>query len=243
MSIEIVILSGNVGTNDGLKDVGESQVCNLSLAVDNPRDKDKPIWHRLVCWNETAKIAAEYATKGREISVTGRVQERTYKKSDGTEGHATEIVVDKLYLDTFQLTVVKGNIGENRGLTTVGANATKKCEVSLAASSGKKDAPPNWFNVVFWGRTAEIAAEYATKGRQITVAGRISNQSYDKEDGTKGFRSELIGDQLILGRKPKEDAGAAAPAQQSAQQPAAQAAPAAAPAAASPDDLDSILDF
>lgn len=238
MSVEMVILQGNVGNNSGLRTVGanNSQVCDLTLAV-NQVGKEEPKWHDLVCWGKTAEIASKFCDKGREILVVGRIQKRPYEK-DGEKRVKVEIVVDELYLDTASVTVVKGRVGQNDGLRE--ANSGKKvCNITVAVDGRNKDNPPEWFRVSLWDKTAEIAAEYAEKGRMVTVIGRMQTRSYEK-NGEKKFSTELMGNQLILGRRPKPEGGAetgAHDSQAAASARPAQSAPAAATALAD-DDLD-----
>lgn len=79
-----------------------------------------------------------------------------------------------------------------------------------------------WHRVVCFGKTAEIARDYLSKGRQIYVEGRLRTRKYADKQGVERWVTEVICEQLkMLGRK---DDGAA-PAAPAAQRSAPEAAP------------------
>lgn len=47
-------------------------------------------------------------------------------------------------------------------------------------------------NIVVWGSTAEYMSKYAHKGMKIAIEGRIQTRDYDKSDGTKGYITEVV---------------------------------------------------
>ena len=81
---------------------------------------------------------------------------------------------------------------------------TKDPELRFAAGSGmaigrftvavnrqfKKDET-DFINCVAFGKTAETISQYLTKGRQIAVIGSIRTGSYDAQDGTKRYTTDV----------------------------------------------------
>ncbi|HOP07413.1 MAG TPA: single-stranded DNA-binding protein [candidate division Zixibacteria bacterium] len=57
---------------------------------------------------------------------------------------------------------------------------------------GQMQESTTWHNIVAWGRQAELAKEYLSKGREVYIEGRIQNRSYDDKDGNKRYISEVI---------------------------------------------------
>jgi single-strand DNA-binding protein len=49
-----------------------------------------------------------------------------------------------------------------------------------------------WHRVVLFGKNADTAEKFLRKGRLVHIEGRIQNRTFDKEDGTKGYISEII---------------------------------------------------
>ena len=59
--------------------------------------------------------------------------------------------------------------------------------------SGQKQEQTEWHQIVVWGRQAEIAGQYLTKGKQIYLEGRLQTRSWDdKQSGEKRYRTEVI---------------------------------------------------
>lgn len=54
----------------------------------------------------------------------------------------------------------------------------------------------DFINVVVWNKLAEHCANYLGKGRLIALEGRIQVRSYDAQDGTKRWATEVVGDDV-----------------------------------------------
>ena len=69
--------------------------------------------------------------------------------------------------------------------------------------NGQRQEQTEWHQIVCWGRQAEVAGQYLTKGKQIYVEGRLQTRSWDdKQTGEKRYRTEVICDNFqMLGSK------------------------------------------
>ena len=66
--------------------------------------------------------------------------------------------------------------------------------------NGAKQESTEFHNIVAFGRTAEVIAQYVKKGRPIFVEGRIQTRSWEgKEDGKKQYRTEIIVENFQFG--------------------------------------------
>ena len=65
----------------------------------------------------------------------------------------------------------------------------------------------DFFNIVVWGKIAENCANYLAKGRLAAIKGSIQNRSYDAQDGTKRYVTEIIADQVQFLEKAQENSG------------------------------------
>jgi single-strand DNA-binding protein len=64
---------------------------------------------------------------------------------------------------------------------------------------GQKQEQTEWHNIVCWGKQAEIAGQYLTKGKQIYVEGRLQTRSWeDKQSGEKKYRTEIVCDNFQM---------------------------------------------
>ena len=59
---------------------------------------------------------------------------------------------------------------------------------------GTRDA--DFINVVAWRKQAEVICNYFDKGNQIAIEGRLQIGSYDGQDGTKRFTTDVVLDQF-----------------------------------------------
>jgi single-strand DNA-binding protein len=76
---------------------------------------------------------------------------------------------------------------------------------------GEKVEEVTYLDVELWGRLAEIAGEYAKKGRSIFIEGRLRMDSWeDKQSGQKRNRLKVVGEGLqLLGSRPSGPSGSA----------------------------------
>lgn len=63
-----------------------------------------------------------------------------------------------------------------------------------AAADGKKEA--DFIPVVIWGKSAELAGNSLGKGQRVLVEGRVQIRSYDANDGSKRWVTEVIADRF-----------------------------------------------
>lgn len=66
-------------------------VANISVASDQRRRDDGPVYIDLVLWEGAAEAAAKHLVKGQAISFTGRLTTRLYDNRDGEKRMAVEV--------------------------------------------------------------------------------------------------------------------------------------------------------
>lgn len=120
--------------------------------------------------------------------------------------------------------ILVGNLGRDPEMRAL-PSGQQVANFSLATSRRYKDRDGNrkdeteWHNIVVYGKQAEIAGQYLTKGKMVFVEGRIQTRSWDdKESGKKQYKTEIICDNFqMLGSKGdgggggQRDSGASAP--------------------------------
>lgn len=67
---------------------------------------------------------------------------------------------------------------------------------TLAVPRPTRDKETDFIPCVCFGKTAELASTYLSKGKHCAVGGRIQTGSYDKKDGTKVYTTEVIADRV-----------------------------------------------
>lgn len=75
--------------------------------------------------------------------------------------------------------------------------AVATCSLAVDRRIKKEGQPEaDFINCVAFGKTAEVMAQYLSKGRLIGVSGSIRTGSYEAKDGTKRFTSDVIIDEF-----------------------------------------------
>ncbi len=76
-------------------------------------------------------------------------------------------------------------------------------EIGLAMNDRRKNAQGEWVDeavfvdVTLWGRTAEVASEYLSKGSPLFVEGRLKLDTWEK-DGEKKSKLRIVGERIQL---------------------------------------------
>ncbi len=116
-------------------------------------------------------------------------------------------------------------------------------DISLAINrvwnndQGQKQEETTFVDVTLWGRQAELAQQYLTKGRGVYIEGRLQMDSWDdKETGKKRTKLKVVGDNLQFlpdgrggnggGGAPPQQRSGGAPQQRSGPPQGGSAAPA-----------------
>ncbi|HUC02086.1 MAG TPA: single-stranded DNA-binding protein [Candidatus Paceibacterota bacterium] len=82
-----------------------------------------------------------------------------------------------------------------QSVTTIGV-ATNRTWTDKA---GQKQEQTEFHNVVLWGRQAEIAGQYLTKGAMILIEGRLQTRSWTDKNGQQRKTTEVMAERMQLG--------------------------------------------
>ena len=100
--------------------------------------------------------------------------------------------------------ILVGNLGADPETRyTAGGSAVTNVRLATTDAwkdkqSGEQQERTEWHRVVFWGRLAEIAAEYLRKGSQIYVEGRIQTRKWQGQDGQDRWSTEIVGNEMQM---------------------------------------------
>lgn len=103
-----------------------------------------------------------------------------------------------------------GNLGNAPEIRTL-ESGKKMARFSMATSEvyrnakGERITETQWHNLVAWGKLAEIAEKFLTKGKEVAVEGKLVSRSYNDKEGNKKYVTEIqVNEMLLLGTKPAE---------------------------------------
>ena len=110
---------------------------------------------------------------------------------------------------TINKVILIGNVTKDPFVRTTGGD--KKVATFTVATNryykntaGESVSEAEYTNCVAWGTLAERAEKSLVKGKLVYIEGRLKTRVFDKEDGTKLHKTEVVISQLIFLSK-KED--------------------------------------
>jgi single-strand DNA-binding protein len=65
-------------------------------------------------------------------------------------------------------------------------------------SSWVKQEQVEFHNIVLWWKLAEIAWEYLTKWKKIFIEWRLQTRTWEAQDGTKRYKTEIVWENMIM---------------------------------------------
>lgn len=143
-------------------------------------------------------------------------------------------------MSSYNRVILVGNVTRDPELRYL-QSGVAVAEIGMAVNEKRKGPTGEWIDevtwidVTLWGKTAEVAGEYLSKGSPVLIEGRLKTDSWgDKQTGQKRSKLKVVGEKLQLlggnrgGRAstPPDDAGFPgddAPAEQPATQQASPA--------------------
>ncbi len=109
-----------------------------------------------------------------------------------------------------------GNLGRDPESRTTPSGVVVT-SMNLAMGERRKEGESwvdhtEWMRVVCFGKTAEHAAQFLQKGRQIYVEGRLQTKKYTDKEGVEKYSTEVVADRVLFLGGPRGEDGAAASA-------------------------------
>jgi single-strand DNA-binding protein len=145
---------------------------------------------------------------------------------------------------SFNKIIIVGYLGRDPELRYT-PQGTPVCDFSIASTERRKDKSgefqdhTTWFRVSLFGRQAEVASQYLSKGRQVYVEGSLTQREYTDKEGNARTSLDVRGSdlQFIGSAGDGEHAPAARATATSAPAPRKEAPARPAPAPVDEDDI------
>ena len=96
-----------------------------------------------------------------------------------------------------------GNLGKDPEVRFT-ASGQAVASFSLATSekfkgkTGEWEERTEWHNITLWGKLAEIAGEYLSKGKTIYVEGRLQTRKWQDKSGNDRYTTDIVGDKMQM---------------------------------------------
>ena len=113
--------------------------------------------------------------------------------------------------------ILIGNLAndpESRTTSSGIAQCTFRLAVQRRFANAQGVREADFLTIVCWRQTAELCARYLSKGRKVAVEGSIQTRSYDAQDGTKRYVTEIVAEnvEFLSSREEGQRGGYDAPA-------------------------------
>ncbi len=125
--------------------------------------------------------------------------------------------------------VLIGNLSRDPELSTTNGGVSV-CRFTIAVqrrfqnAEGEREA--DFINVVVWRAQAENCHKYLKKGSKCAVDGRIQTSSYEAQDGTRRYVTEVVADNIeFIGSRREDGDAPAAPRSEKPSKPVAELEP------------------
>lgn len=102
---------------------------------------------------------------------------------------------------SFNKIVIVGYLGRDPEIRYT-PQGTAVCNFSIATTEKRKDKAgeaqdvTTWFRVSAWGKQAELANQYLSKGRQVYVEGRLRQEEYTDREGNRRQSLEVTSTEI-----------------------------------------------
>ena len=93
------------------------------------------------------------------------------------------------------------------------ANFTLATSENIRTKDGGREDRTEWHRIVAWARTAELCAQYLSKGRSVYIDGRLQTREWEDKEGQKRRTTEIVANtvQFLGGRGQGQGGGGGAP--------------------------------
>ena len=115
--------------------------------------------------------------------------------------------------------IIVGTVGKDPEVK-YSASGSAICNVSVATNeswkdktSGEQVEKTEWHRIVIFGKLADIAGQYLTKGSQVYFEGKIQTRKWQDQSGADRYSTEIVADNMeMLGGKSESSGGERKPA-------------------------------
>ena len=87
-----------------------------------------------------------------------------------------------------------GRMTKDAELKYLPGSGTAVANFSIAVDDGFGDNKTFFFNIVVFGKSAEAVVNYTHKGSKVAVIGKLTTRTWDAQDGTKRYATEIVAD-------------------------------------------------
>jgi single-strand DNA-binding protein len=133
--------------------------------------------------------------------------------------------VNNMSKGTVNKVTILGRLGQDPEIRAT-ASGTQVATLNIATNHSTKDQSGNWTDqtewhrIILFGKTAENAGQYLSKGSQVYIEGRLQTRKWQDSNGQDRYTTEIVGNEMqFIGGKSDGQQAPQPQAQQQWQQP------------------------
>jgi len=88
--------------------------------------------------------------------------------------------------------ILIGHVGQIEVKQTVTTLSLATSEAWTDKQTNAKQERTEWHKIVFFGKLAEITAQYVTKGSKLYIEGSLRTEKYTGQDGVERFSTKIV---------------------------------------------------
>lgn len=118
----LTILTGRITKDLELKQAGQTQVTNFSMAVDNPFKKDDTSFFDIVAFGKTAELLNKYCGKGSKILIEGNLKQDRFQDKEGNNRSVVRVIANRIEFLEPKNSNQQNNQSQQQGQAPAGNN-------------------------------------------------------------------------------------------------------------------------
>lgn len=131
--MNLVILTGRITKDLELKQAGQTQVTNFSMAVDNPFKKDDTSFFDVVAFGKTAQLLNNYCGKGSKILIEGNLKQDRFQDKEGRNRSVVRVIANRIeFLDSKGSNQQNSQSQQQRGQAPAGNNPFNNNNIDIS---------------------------------------------------------------------------------------------------------------
>ena len=200
-----IIVIGTTVQAPQLRYTQDNQTAIAEMIVQFPgtRDNEPPSQLKVTGWGNTAQ-QMQGCQVGDQYLLEGRLQVNLVPRPEGFKEKVAEMRLSRFTAGGGTLNAVHlvGRAGREPDVKYFESGKVV-CNFTLAVNRLSRDSDPDWFDVEVWDRTAQVAADYVSKGSLVGITGTLRFDHWtDRNTGTPRSKPVIRVSQLdLLGGK------------------------------------------
>ncbi|MBE7347079.1 single-stranded DNA-binding protein [Staphylococcus epidermidis] len=129
----LTILTGRITKDLELKQAGQTQVTNFSMAVDNPFKKDDTSFFDIVAFGKTAQLLNDYCGKGSKVLIEGNLKQDRFQDKEGNNRSVVRVIANRIeFLDSKGSNQQNSQSQQQRGQAPAGNNPFNNNNIDIS---------------------------------------------------------------------------------------------------------------